>query len=312
MPAPARAADAPAKLRLVVTYLTSIPAMAALKVAEQRGYFRDTGLELDFASANGGGDTLRPVTTGDADLTIGSPAASTLAAMRDPTLRIAAIWLPRNDFYIIGMKPLDPMNGAKIGAGVGASTSALLVQGLAAKLGVTFDVQKAGTGSMADSWDAVKAGLLQGGWALEPFVTQIKQQDHGMVVIDPVQYLPDFADDFVVVNRDFAAAHGDALKGFFVAIERIFGAFSDPAQHAALAKDLAGVMVFPEAYIRAWLDGMDPQRLAATYTLKMNPAVLKTTAELMQNAKLMRGTVDWAKLVDQSFLPAHDQVADLK
>ena len=187
MPPRSSATTSPTQVRVVATFIDSIPAMAALKVAYQRGYFKDAGLELTFASALGGGDTLRPLTTGDADIAIGAPAASTLAVQKNDDLKIAAIWLPYNPFYFIGTKPLAQLNGATLGGSVGASTVNLLINGLEEKLNVKFKIQKAGTGSMADNWDAVKAGYLQASWAMGPFLTQKKQSDGALVVIDPVE-----------------------------------------------------------------------------------------------------------------------------
>jgi NitT/TauT family transport system substrate-binding protein len=301
----------PTKVRVIASFIDSIPAMASLKVAYQRGYFKDAGLELTFASAIGGGDTLRPLTTGDADVAIGAPAASILAVQKNSDLKIAAIWLPYNPFYFIGTKPLLQMNGATLGGSVGASTVNLLINGLDEKLNVKFTIQKAGTGSMADNWDAVKAGHLQASWAMEPFLTQKKQSDGAQVVIDPVKVLPDYPADFVVVNEKFATLHAQAMKGFFQAIERVFNEFPDPSKQAALAKDLAGVMVFSEPVIRQYLSSDGADRLSKTYNLKMNANVLKNVSHLMQQAKLIKTAVDWTKYVDQSYLPAGDQLSNL-
>lgn len=305
------AAASATQVRVVATFIDSIPGSAALKVAYQRGYFKDAGLELTFASAIGGGDTLRPLTTGDADIAIGAPAASTLAVLKNDDLKIAAIWLPYNPFYFIGTKPLAQLDGATLGGSVGASTVNLLINGLEEKLNVKLNIQRAGTGSMADDWDAVKAGYLQASWAMEPFLTQKKESDGAVLVIDPVKSLPDYPADFVVVNAKFAASHAQAIKGFFEAIERIFNEFPDPSKQAALAKDLAGVMVFPQPVIREYLstDGVD--RLSKTYSLAMNANVLNNVSHLMQRAGLIKTAVDWPKYVDQSYLPAKDQLPNL-
>jgi NitT/TauT family transport system substrate-binding protein len=294
-----------------VTFLDSIPAMSALKVANQRGYFKENGIEPSFASAIGGGDTLRPITTGDADIAIGSPAASTLAVLKNPDLKIAAIWLPHNSFSFIGLKPLDPMDGASLGGGVGASTVNLLMIGLQEKLNVHFKNEKAGTGSMADDWDAVKAGHLQATWALEPFITEKKASDGAQVVIDAEKYLPDFPADFVVVNEKFASSHAQAMNAFFRTIERVFADFPDPAKQAALAKDLGSVMVFPEDTIRKSLSEDGPELLSKIYSLRMNAEVLRNINHLMLEAKLIKEPVDWSKLIDQSYLPAGDQLLAL-
>lgn len=301
----------PAQVRIVATFLDSIPAMSALKVADARGYFKDAGLDLQFASAIGGGDTLRPLTTGDADISIGSPAASTLAVQQNPDLKIAAIWLPHNPFYFIGTKSMSNMNGATLGGSTGASTVNLLISGLEEKTGMKFNNQKAGTGSMADNWDAVKAGHLDASWAMEPFVTEKKQSDGAKVLIDPSKVLPDFPADFVVVNEKFAKAHQAAIQEFFKAVEKIFGEFADRSKQGALATDLAKVMVFKEPTIKQYLTSDSTQNLKETYSLKMNSKLLSNISHLMQQAKLITSPVDWKSIVDQSYLPKADQLSAL-
>ena len=307
---PAIAAEtAPSKVRIVATFINSLPAMAALEVAYKRGYFKDAGLDLTFASAIGGGDTLRPVTTGDADVAIGSPAASVLAVERNPDLRIAAIWVPYNAFTFIGVKPLKNLEGAKLGGSVGASTVNLLIDGLQEKMKLKFVNQRAGTGSMADNWAAVKAGHLDASWAAEPFASEKEASDGAVIVIDSVKYLPDFPMDFVVVNEKFAKAHAAAMKKFFVAVERIFNEFPDRAKQATLAKDLAGVMVFPEPVLQHYLASSSTEQLSKTYNLKVNARALHNISHIMQLAKLIKEPVDWSKALDQSYLPAADQIA---
>lgn len=295
-------------LPIVATFLNSIPAMSALEVAKARGYFKDAGLNLTFASAAGGGDTLRPLTEGDADIAIGSPAASVLAAQQNPNLKIAAIWLPYNPFYFIGTKPLANPSGATIGGSVGASTVNLLLEGLSQKMRVTFNVQKAGTGSMSDDWDAVKSGHEQASWAMEPFLTQEQEQSGAQVVIPAANYIPDYPADFVVVNETFAKAHPAAMKDFFQAIAKIFAQFSNPSDQPALAKDLAKYMVYPEPVIAKSFANDGTKRLEQTYSLKMNAGVLQNISSLMQASKLVSAPVKWPDLVDESYLPAADQI----
>jgi NitT/TauT family transport system substrate-binding protein len=298
-------------VRIVATFIDSIPAMASLKVADARGYFRDAGLNLTFASAIGGGDTLRPLTTGDADIAIGSPAASTLAVEQNPNLKIAAIWLPYNPFYFAGVKPLTGLNGTKLGGSVGASTVNLLINGLNQEMSANFVSVKAGTGSMADDWAAVKAGDLQASWVMQPFLSQIAGADHAIVDIDAAKYIPDYPADFVVVNKTFALAHAAAIRSFFIAVQRIFSEFPDQAKQAALGADLAKVMVFPASVIDHYLSTDGTTRLSKTYSLKMNANVLQNISNLLQASKLITGPVNWSQVVDQSYLPTADRLGSL-
>jgi len=231
--------------------------------------------------------------------------------LRNPGLKITAIWVPYNAFDFIGTKPLDKLDGAKLGGAVGGSTVNLLITGLEEQLGVKFQVEKAGTGSQADNWDAVKAGHLQAGYSMEPFTSLKRQTDGAVVIIDAGKSIPAFPLDFVVVDSKFAAANAQAMKGFFQSIERIFNEFSDPSKQAALAKDLAGVMVFSEPAIQRYLSTYGEDRLRKAYSLKMNADVLKNVSHLMLESKLIKTPVDWPKYIDQSYLPEGDRLADL-
>jgi hypothetical protein len=79
-----------------------------------------------------------------------------------------------------------------------------------------------------------------------------------------------------------------------------------------LAKDLAGVMVFPEPVILQYLTDSSTERLSKTYSLKLTATPLATVNGILQKAKLVRGDVDWGKYFDQSYLPPGDQLPDLK
>jgi len=298
-------------LRIVATFLDSIPAMGALKVADQRGYFKDSGLDLKFASASGGGDTLRPLSTGDADIAIGSPAASVLAAQSNPKLKIAAIWLPYNPFYFAGVKSRSNLDGARLGGSVGASTVNLLIDGLSKKIPADLKTQKAGTGSMGDDWAAVKAGHLDASWVMQPFLTQVQDADNAKMVIDAAKYIPDYPADMVVVNEDYAKSHKAELENFFKAVNRIFAEFSTPSKQAVLATDLGKVMTYQESVLNKYLTTESKSRLEQTYNLKMNQGVLDNVSTFMQNANLIKSPVKWSDIVDQSYLPADDQLPSL-
>ena len=91
------------ELRIAATSVDSLPFMAILQVAADKGWCEEEGLDVSFISGSGGGNTLRTVSTGDADIAITGGPAVVLAQQQSPdALKLIGSWFQVNDFYFIG------------------------------------------------------------------------------------------------------------------------------------------------------------------------------------------------------------------
>ncbi|MQA06681.1 MAG: hypothetical protein GEV07_29590 [Streptosporangiales bacterium] len=294
------------KVRLSATLIDTLPFMAALKIAADRGDFEAEGLDVEFASAAGGGNTLRPLSTGDAEISIGSPAASVLAAQSDPRVKIVSLWAPRNGFYWIGPNEVPDLDGKKIGGSVPGATVNLLLAGIEEKQRVKFG-EIVPAGGMGENWAASKSGQVVGGWAMEPFVTEKVQSENAKVVIDAPEVLPWFPADMVVVRKEWAEANPDAMRAFFRATSKVFDDIaSNPAQ---VAPDLAKIMDIDAAIIeKSIADAAIPAE--ELYSYQTVPEALDTVSELMNLSGEVSEPIDWAAIFDQQYLP-EEAKADL-
>lgn len=294
------------KVRLTATLIDTLPFMAALKVAADRGYYEEEGLDVEFASASGGGNTLRALSTGDAEISIGSPAASVLAAQSDPKVKIVSLWAPRNGFYWIGPKEVDDLDGKKIGgAGPGATVN-LLLAGIEKEQGIKF-AEIVPAGGMGENWAASKSGQVEGGWAMEPFVTQMAQSEDAKVIIDAPEVLPWFPADMVVVNEEWAEQNPDAVRAFFRGSQKVFDEIINNA--AGVAPDLSEIMSIDADVIEKSLtEAAIPSE--ELYSYKTVPEAFETVSELMVLAGQIPGPVDWSAIFDQQYLP-EEAKADL-
>ncbi|CND76942.1 substrate-binding protein%2C ABC-type transporter [Mycobacterium tuberculosis] len=287
------------KVRITATLIDTLPFMSALKIAADRGDFKNEGLDVEFASAAGGGNTLRALSTGDADIAIGSPAASVLAAQSDPRVKIASLWAPRNGFYWIGPKEVSDLNGTKIGGSVPGATVNLLLAGVEKKENIKF-AEIVPAGGMGENWAASKSGQVVGGWAMEPFITEKVQNDGAKVVVDAPKSLPWFPADMVVVNKEWADKNQEAMTSFFAAMSTVFGDISsDPAK---MAPELSKIMNIDAAIIeKSIADAEIPAE--ELYSYKTVPEALETVSELMNLSGQVSEPIDWKSIFDQKYLP---------
>ncbi|MGH3757522.1 ABC transporter substrate-binding protein [Actinophytocola sp.] len=294
------------KVRLTATLIDTLPFMAALKVAADRGEFEAEGLDVEFASASGGGNTLRALSTGDAEIAIGSPAASVLAAQSDPRVKIVSLWAPRNGFYWIGPNEVSELSGKKVGGSVPGATVNLLLAGIEEKQGVKFG-EVVPAGGMGENWAASKSGQVVAGWAMEPFVTEKVQSENAKVVIDAPEVLPWFPADMVVVSQEWADENPDAVRAFFRAMSTVFDEIA--SNPAAVAPELGEIMDIDAAIIeKSIADAAIPA--AELYSYKTVPEALDTVSELMNLSGQVSEPIDWSAIFDQQYLP-EDATADL-
>ena len=291
-------AAAPTKtLRISATGTDSLPFMAILQVGINKGWFRDAGLDVSLYSGGGGGDTLRVVTSGDADLAIAGNTSVVLAAAKpDSHLSIVAPWFQLNDFYWLASKPGQALSGATLGFSSAGSTTELIVKALQKQ---TPGIRTIAVGAMGDNWAATKAGRITAGWAMHPFVTQKEQSDGASVLVATRDVIGDFPADLVAANTEYAHRNPQNLRTFFTVADRLMQYVANQPNQAAA--DLAPLLKVDPAVMRQSLT--DTPDLAKAYSLKIDPAALANLSRLMVDAGQISAPVDWKTALDQQYLP---------
>jgi NitT/TauT family transport system substrate-binding protein len=290
-------------LRVAATSLDSLPFMAILQVAEKKGWFSDQGLKVSFISGSGGGNTLRTVTTGDAELAItGGPAVVKAAQNPSSNMKIVGSWFQVNDFYWIGPKIPASKANLKLGTTGAGSTTQLLGSQVAAKLGNGVSIVQVGEG-MGDAWAAAKSGSIDAGWAMHPFVTDKVKNDGGQIVVAARDVVGDFPADLVAANAEFATKNPDTIKKFFAAADKAMKyVVQDPDGAAA---DLSPILKIDPALVAQGLK--ETPEPATAYSLKVDTKALTTLSDIMVSTKQIDAPVDWSTLLDQQYLPQDAQ-----
>lgn len=289
---------APTKaLRISATGTDSLPFMAILQVGINKGWFRDAGLDVSLYSGGGGGDTLRVVTSGDADLAIAGNTSVVLAAAKPAShLTIVAPWFQVNDFYWLASKPGQALPGATLGFSSAGSTTELIVKALQER---TPSIKTIAVGAMGDNWAATKANRITAGWAMHPFVTQKEQSDGAAVLVATRDVIGDFPADLVAANTEYAQHNPANLRAFFTVADRLMGYVA--TQPGPAAADLAPLLKIDPGVMAQALS--QTPELAKAYSLKVDAAALANLSRLMVSAGQLTAPVDWKTALDQRYLP---------
>lgn len=282
-------------LSISATGVDSLPFMAILQVGIDKGWFSEQGLNVDLYSGGGGGNTLRVVTSGDADMAIAGNSSVILAAQQpNSNLKVVAPWFQINDFSWIS-PPGRKLENATLGFSSAGSSTELIVKGLERKLGVKSQA----VGPMGDNWTAAKAGQITAGWAMQPFIADKQASDHAEVLVDSRDVVGDLPADLVAVNTEYAEQNPDNVRNFFVVANRLNEwLVANPDEAATAIAPLVGVT--PEVMKSAFANNPD---LAKGYSLKVDTAGLTNLSELMVGAGQISEPIDWATVLDQQYLP---------
>ena len=286
-------------LSISATGVDSLPFMAMLQAGVDQGWFEEAGLDVEMYSGGGGGNTLRVVTSGDADMAIAGNSSVLLASQQaDSNLTIVAPWFQVNDFHWIA--PEDrAIEGATLGFSSAGSSTELIVKGLEKELGVSSQA----VGGMGDNWTAAKAEQITAGWAMQPFVTQKVTEEGAKILLsarDIVGYVPA---DLVAVNTDYLEANPDNITTFFEVSQRIMDWVIEDPEAAA---EKIGPIIDVDPAIVAEAIQSTPE-FEKAYSLTVDPEALQNLSALMVEAGQISEPVDWAEVLDQQYLPESDR-----
>lgn len=291
-------------LRIVATGADQLPFFAIIQVAIDKGWFKAKGINATIGTASGGGNTIRAVTTGDADMTIGAPTASVLAAQKETGLKLIGPWFQVNDIVWIGPKALTTaqLSGQTLGYSGAASTTELVAKVVQEKIP---GVKIAPVGQMGDNWAASKSGRIAAGWAFPPFSTDKVKNDGAHVVVAGKDYVPNFVTDMVLVNADYAKTNPEVLKNFWKVTQQGFDYILKQPHQASI--DIGKqINTDPAVVEQGFKDTTNPSQ---AYGIKVVKQALVDTGELMVKAGQLPKLPDWKTLLDQQYLPAEDRAS---
>jgi len=203
-----------------------VPAMvyAPLMIANDKGYFEQHGLDVQFENLPGGSDMVVLTANGDFDIGVGGAGPAYFnAAERGVNLTIVAplhferdpqatpLMVSKERYDSGELTSAGDLEGFKVSVNARGATeywldTALRTDGLTIE---DIDLQQL---PFPDVPAALESGALDGGMLGEPVATMAEQQ--GIAVRLDVDFPADFQPTFVWVNPDFATEEPDLVTGF--------------------------------------------------------------------------------------------------
>ena len=218
-------AQATPKLDKVVVagWSKPITEITNLLVEEDKGFFKARGIELGYVPGAGGGDALRNLLSGQADVAFTDPGSFFTALDKGEKLRAIYDIYPQNVFNVVSLKsqnilkPAD-LKGKRIGVYSLSSGTRQNLQVLLHQAGLTeADVTVVVTGLLnfaplmqgqVDATAATDTGLLVG-----------RQKGLGGVNVMEIKNHLNISSDFFVVREETYQQKKDVLKRFLQAYQ---------------------------------------------------------------------------------------------
>lgn len=204
---------------------------AAFFIANDKGYFREQGIELETTPFQSAALMVAPLGTGQLDVGGGAPSAGLMNAIaREVPLKIVADKgsMPRGHGYeaMVVSKKLWDSGNLKTAADLRGKTIALAQRNISPEVtldtflrtgGLTVKDVNLVTMAHADIRSALANGSIDMGLPIEPFVTQIAENNIGVIWKRNDEVAPNTQVAVVLFGPDFAAKKPEVAKKFMLA-----------------------------------------------------------------------------------------------
>jgi len=286
---------------------------ANIYVSEEKGFFKEQGLEMEWIPGQGSGDALKNVIAGNGDIAFAGPEAILFAADKGSKLKAVYDIYPTNVFNVFAVKskqiitPQD-LKGKKVGVISMASGTRYNLATILALNGMSErDVELVALGLNAAP--AILEGKVDAMASTDSILYGMQASGLGAVdVIWARDYLNSSTDLFVVEEKDF-----EPKKDLFT---RFLRAYRKGLEYTLKNQDEAVAITSKVA-----IDGKDPARVAASMKLRLLCSQNATTrkyglgwidvAPLQESAKLYKDAGFIKNDIDMSAIATNDLVKKL-
>lgn len=260
------------------------PSWSHIPVAQQAGYFKEHGIEVEVVNFSTGVEALQALTAGQLDVATAAAVPTSAAIAKSPSLRVVADGSRWNGSRIVtrkdaGIATLEDLNGRKIGTPLGTSAN-YFASTVLTHTGADAELVQVAPSAMVT---AATQGNVDAVSIFQPYQTQVIEAlgDNAVILEDTS---PDvFVDHCLYLSTDSVTNEKAAdLSSFFAAL-------------ADASKDLAtqsndSVAAVSEA------TKLDPELTANVlkeydFTLQLNPALADSLTALGEWAK-QNGKID--------------------
>ncbi len=301
-------ACAPQAAKQVIEQKAAIPAGALLSaspqiVADKKGFFLNEGLNISWTEFAGGGDNIRAITTGGYPFGIGAYGAAAVAFEGGQPIRVIGDgWHDTDNCWVVRadspMKGIKDIKGKKVSySRAGSNTHMLLLSSLRGA-GINPDeVQLLASGGTPETWTAVKTGVIDVGFSLEPLVSQITLAKEARVLWWARDYIPEWSNATLLANPDFAKQNPEVVKSFIRGYMKGLEFIKNNREEAAkIYAEAAGLPL--EIAVQGYKNTPDK-----AFNVKVSKTLLDFLDGLFAEFQVTKQKPDWKTLFDQSYLP---------
>ncbi|WP_034298655.1 ABC transporter substrate-binding protein [Herbaspirillum sp. RV1423] len=163
-----------------------------LTVAEQLGYFKDEGLQVEISDFAGGAKALQALVGGSADVVSGAYEHTiNMQAKNQPIVafvlqgRAPQIVLAANNKTMPNYKSIADLKGKKIGVTAPGSSTSIMASFVLAKAGLKpTDVSFIGVGAAVGALSAIRSGQIDAIANLDPVISMLEQKNEIKIIAD--------------------------------------------------------------------------------------------------------------------------------
>ncbi len=163
-----------------------------LTIAEQLGYFKEQGLDVEFSDFAGGAGALQAVVGGAAEVVSGAYEHTINLQSKGQFFqafvlqgRAPAIALGVSTRTMAGYKTLADLKGKKIGVSAPGSSTNMMVNLLLSRAGLKAqDVNFIGVGTAASALTAMRSGQIDAISNFDPVMTMLEQKGDVRIISD--------------------------------------------------------------------------------------------------------------------------------
>jgi NitT/TauT family transport system substrate-binding protein len=277
----------------------------AFFVAQQKGFFKDEGLDVQTKSFSSPGDGLKPLLNGDLDAVL-STADSVLTVVDKAPGQLKIVYLTDTssgaDAILAkkDIKSIKEMKGRKVAATLGQCNQLLLSKALE-KAGLAEKDINLVNMNPDDAGAAFAAGQLDVAVTWEPWITKVAGEKKGHVIFSSKD-TPNLILDVLAVNTKGAAKKAAETRAFLKAMNR---GYEFVLAHKDEAAALAGKALEqkPEE-VKPMLDKINLYGPQKNLELLAGPAAeaSKQVAKFFKDKKVNDTLVDTSTLFDASYL----------
>jgi NitT/TauT family transport system substrate-binding protein len=277
----------------------------AFFVAQQKGFFKDEGLDVQTKSFSSPGDGLKPLLNNDLDAVL-STADSVLTVVDKAPGQLKIVYLTDTsagaDAILAkkDIKTIKDMKGRKVAATLGQCNQLLLDKALE-KAGLTEKDVNLVNMNPDDAGAAFAAGQIDVAVTWEPWITKVSGEKKGHVIFSSKE-TPNLILDVLAVNTKGAATKSAETRAFLKALNRGYEFVQTHRDEAAV---LAGKALEQKPdEVKPMLDKVNLYSPQKNLELLAGPAAeaSKQVAQFFKDHKVNDTLVDTSKLFDAQYL----------